>query len=257
MIELRSRQNRQRTAVRPRVSPASRVYAIGDLHGRQDLLLAAMEEIIADATQCNDERKVRLIFLGDYIDRGDDSAKVLETLLSLYRTAGEDLVLLRGNHEDALLEFLASPVTGRAWLDYGAHQTLASYRIAQPSRTPSNEDLIKLRDALVTAMGPHVEFLRQMPCVAHDGDAIFVHASIDPQDAETLENTRAMLWGHPAGLTDQPVAGKIVVHGHFDDTEVVNRPGRVCVDTGAYYSGRLSVARLDEEVSFLTVESRG
>jgi serine/threonine protein phosphatase 1 len=106
------------------------------------------------------------VFLGDYIDRGDQSRDTLETLMKLVSGVHMDLVALRGNHEAALLDFIRSPNQHRAWLDFGAQQTLASYGVTLPRRELSETDLVGLRDALVEAMGEHLDFLRSMPLMA-------------------------------------------------------------------------------------------
>ena len=240
-------------ALRPRVGRRSRVYAIGDVHGRHDLMVALLGKIVEDANRFSDDRRPKIVFLGDYIDRGDHGAEVIESLMSLSTGAGDGVVILRGNHEDALLGFLSSPLSGQQWLDFGARQTLANYGVRQPTGKPSVDELYDIRAALSAAMGSHIDFLKRLPCYDRDGDVIFTHAGLDPKDAETLEDTQAMLWGHPASADDWPVPGKLIVHGHFDKEHAVDRPGRICVDTGAYYSGALTAVRLDDDVAFLSV----
>jgi serine/threonine protein phosphatase 1 len=238
---------------RPRVDEGVRVYAVGDIHGRHDLMIAILGKIVDDFEARRDGRRCEVVFLGDYIDRGDDARQVLDSLIRLTDGGLPGLVTLRGNHEAALLDFIRDPIRHRAWLDYGARQTIADYGVAQPPRTPADEDLLDLRDALGRAMGDHLGFLGALPLHSRSGEVIFTHAGLAPGDAETLSNARAMLWGHPSSETDWPAPGRLVVHGHYDDAAPVNRPGRICVDTGAYYSGRLTAVRLDREVSFLTV----
>lgn len=239
---------------RPQVAGDACVYAVGDLHGRHDLLIDMLKAIVEDFETLPDDRHCRLIFLGDYVDRGDQSREVLETLrrLTIDGIAPmERIVALKGNHEEALLDFIDAPLEKHSWLDFGAKQTLASYGIAMPQR-PDAEELALLRDQLVEAMGPHVDFLRTLRHHSTSGDVIFTHAGVAPGDA-ALHDLEAMLWGHPKGVTDWPAPGKLVVHGHYDCAEATNRPGRICVDTGAYYTGRLTAVRLDADVSFLTV----
>jgi serine/threonine protein phosphatase 1 len=236
------------------VAQDTRVYAIGDLHGRQDLLLKMLDRILQDQDRLDDERRCRIVFLGDYIDRGDHSRQVLHDLIALTRDLSDGIVALRGNHEEALLGFLRAPARERTWLDYGAFQTLADYGVPQPPRAPSEQDLMDIRDALEAAMGDHVAFLRGLPSHTVSGDVIFAHAGLDPDDADTLTNDDAMLWGYPDASDAWPAPGKLLVHGHFDAPDPVERPGRICVDTGAYYSGRLTAVRLDGGRTFLTVE---
>jgi serine/threonine protein phosphatase 1 len=238
---------------RPAVNPKHRVYAVGDLHGRYDLLHEMLKRVVEDFEDRRDGRQLKVVFLGDYIDRGDHSREVLETLMKLANGMHLDVVALRGNHEAALLDFIQSPNRHRAWLDFGAQQTLASYGVAPPRRALSEPDLVDLRDALVEAMGDHLAFLRGLPVMAQSGDVVLTHAGVARDDGEALGNHRAMLWGDTSSDPDWPAPGKLVVHGHYDGANAVDRPGRICVDTGAYYSGRLTAVRLDEDVEFLSV----
>lgn len=237
---------------RPTVGDALRVYAIGDIHGRFDLMISLLRVICSDAENFDDDRSTRIVFLGDYIDRGDETAQVLSALRSLWAHAAGGITFLRGNHEDALLAFLADPVSGRRWLDYGAEQTLASYGIPQPPRNPSDNGLRQTRDELSIAMDEDVAFLGAMPSHAKRGDVLFTHAGCNASAKEIELDAKAMMWGHPSALVDAPIPGTLVVHGHYDSVEPVNCPGRICVDTGAYYSGRLTAVRLDADVTFLS-----
>jgi serine/threonine protein phosphatase 1 len=226
---------------------------VGDVHGRYDLLRAMLKRIVEDFEQSRDDRRLKIVFLGDYIDRGDQSRDVLDTLKKLVSGVHLDIAALRGNHEAALLDFVRSPNRNRAWLDFGAQQTLASYGVRLPRRELTDLDLVGIRDALAEAMGEHLEFLRSLPLMAQSGDVVFTHAGLGHGDGDALGNHHAMLWGDTASDPDWPAPGKLVVHGHYDDMEPVDRAGRICVDTGAYYSGRLTAVRLDESVEFLSV----
>lgn len=240
---------------RPTVNPNHRIYAVGDLHGRYDLLREMLKRIVEDFEARRDGRRLKIVFLGDYIDRGDQSREVLETLMKLVSGVHLDLVALRGNHEAALLDFLRAPNRHKGWLDFGAQQTLASYGVGLPRRELSETDLVGIRDRLADAMGEHLEFLRGLPLMAQSGDVVLTHAGVARGDGEALGNHRAMLWGDTSSDPDWPAPGKLVVHGHYDGADPVDRPGRICVDTGAYYSGRLTAVRLDEGVEFMTVTS--
>jgi serine/threonine protein phosphatase 1 len=238
---------------RPRVDEGARVYAVGDIHGRHDLLIAMLARIVEDFEGRRDGRRCEIVFLGDYVDRGDQSREVVDSLIRLTGGGIRGLVALRGNHEAALLDFIRDPLRGRAWLNFGARQTIANYGVALPPRNPSDDELLDLRDALANAMGRHLDYLDTLPFFAKSGDVIFTHAGLAPGDAEDLRSTRAMLWGHEAQDDDWPAPGRLLVHGHYDAPGPVDRPGRICVDTGAYYSGRLTAVRLDADVGFLTV----
>lgn len=238
---------------RPTVNSKHRIYAVGDLHGRYDLLRDMLKRIVEDFEGRRDDRRLKVVFLGDYIDRGDQSREVLETLKRLVTGVHLNIAALRGNHEAALLDFVRAPNKHRNWLDFGAQQTLASYGVTLPRRELSETDLVSLRDDLVEAMGDHLEFLRGLPLMAKSGDVVFSHAGVAQGDAEGTLNQMALLWGDPSADATWPAPGKLVVHGHYDDVDPVDRPGRICVDTGAYYSGRLTAVRLDDGVGFLSV----
>jgi serine/threonine protein phosphatase 1 len=236
----------------PCVARGERVYAVGDIHGRFDLMIALLDRIRSDAEDRADGRRTRIVFLGDYIDRGDDSRSVLDTVVELASADSPDLVFLRGNHEDALLAFLDDPVAGRSWLGFGAVQTFASYGLPPlPARLGDARQLRELRDQLTAAMGLQIAVLRTMPTHFVSGSVLFTHAGANPQ--RPLQDTRAMIWGHPDFPTEGLVQGLRVVHGHYDDARPVSDAGRICVDTGAYYTGRLTAVRLDRDEAFLTV----
>ncbi|MEM9474856.1 MAG: metallophosphoesterase [Pseudomonadota bacterium] len=241
---------------RPSIGEAVRVYAVGDIHGRFDLMIELLGIICVDADSKADNRSTQIVFLGDYVDRGDETAQVLTALQSLDKPAVGGITFLRGNHEDALLTFLADPVSGRRWLDFGADQTLASYGVDLPPRNPTNNDLRQTRDKLRAAMHDHVAFLGAMPFNKWYGNVLFTHAGCNASAKDVELDVKAMMWGHPSALIDEPVPGALVVHGHYDSVEPVNCRGRICVDTGAYYSGRLTAVRLDQDVTFLSTGMR-
>jgi serine/threonine protein phosphatase 1 len=238
----------------PPVSGGERVYAIGDVHGRRDLLLRLLDLIARDGRRFDDGRVPRLIFLGDYIDRGDESAAVLDVLCDLAAEGLAGLDFLLGNHEAALLAFLDAPERGRSWLAYGGRQTLASYGVAPPGERAGEEELARARDLLRAAMGRHRAFLEELKPLARSGQVLFAHAGVNPEMAAPEDDLDALLWGHPACRGPEPIPGLRLVHGHFDAPAPVLHRGRVCVDTGAFYTGRLTAVRLDAGEAFLTAE---
>lgn len=238
----------------PTVVGDERIYAIGDVHGRFDLLIGLLQKIEQDAeTRTEDGRRARLVFLGDYIDRGEQSRQVLEALGQLAALNSPDLVFLRGNHEAALLDFLNEPEENAAWLRFGGRETLASFGLSPPPHGRSDRAaLVPLRNALVQAITPHRAFLEGLEPMHRSGDVIFVHAAVDPERPIEAQSDDALLWGHPGFLVDDPVPGLRIVHGHYDAPQPVRLPGRICVDTGAYHSGVLTALRLDEDAAFLS-----
>ncbi len=250
MMDLFRRSTKGPVLRPPRVAEGDRIYAVGDIHGRFDLMVALLDRIRTDAETHTDGRRTRIVFLGDYIDRGDDSRSVLDTVIELSRANSRDLVFLRGNHEAALMAFLDDPVAGRSWLGYGAKQTFASYGLPPPSaRTVDPQRLYDLRDQLAAAMGSQIDILETMPTHFVSGNVLFTHAGANPQ--RPLQDTRAMIWGHQDFPPEGLMQGLRVVHGHYDNVEPVSDAGRICVDTGAYYTGRLTAVRLDQNEAFL------
>lgn len=213
------------------------IYAIGDVHGCDDLLAALESKILEDARQR--EGAKWLVMLGDYIDRGPKSAAVLDRL-SAPAPEGFTRTCLAGNHEDIMLDFINDPFPGHRWLDFGGLETLHSYGIHQ---LPNNRQAI--RDTLLSYIPPeHIEFLERLPSLASLPGLCFVHAGIREGVPLSEQDDAALLWIRPrAGSEPPPQRDFIVVHGHTPvvDVEMVN--GRINVDTGAFMSGKLSAVR--------------
>ena len=243
-------RSRPREPSRAAVADGERIYAIGDIHGRIDLLDRLLEKILKDESSREDGRIPRIIGLGDYIDRGDNSLAVLKRIreLDAHFTRAE---FLMGNHEDALLGFLDDPIACKSWIEMGGLQTLASLGVPLPNSRPEERDLLALCGELLEAVRPFLSFLRDMPMIGESGPLILTHAGVNPARPLQRQGKRALLWGHCDGMVDEPVRGRCVIHGHYDNPDIVNRPGRICIDTGAYYSGVLTSARIDTEVTFL------
>jgi serine/threonine protein phosphatase 1 len=181
---------------------------------------------------------------------------VLETLCVAKRDCPQLFEFLAGNHESALLSFIDDPVQGAAWLEWGGRQTLTSYRLAKVSRKPDAVELAAVRDRLCDALGPHLAFLQDLKRYLVSGNVIFAHAALDPTLALHDQPEAALLWGQiPAGQKPG-LPGYRLVHGHFAHWEPVSRRDRLCVDTGAYYTDRLTAVRLDAGEAFLHVDIR-
>ena len=239
----------------PVVDAAVRVYAVGDIHGRHDLLDLMFEKIAADHTARDDGRQLRVVFLGDYVDRGDHTREVLDRLCLIRERMCEDTIFLTGNHEAALLDFLERPEEGANWLDFGGMQTLASYGVAPPRDRADVGQLRLARDEFHAAVAEHLPFLRGLERMWRSGDVMFVHAGLDAGRPLDQQSDAAVLWGSGNSPTEPVIDGIRIVHGHFDRAEPVVSAGRVCVDTGAYYSGRLTAVRLDSEQAFLVADA--
>lgn len=221
------------------------VYAVGDVHGRYDLLLDLLAKVAEDAARAAAGRPPLLIFCGDYIDRGPKSAEVLEALVWLQR-AGWRLCLLKGNHEQGLLQFLDEPARGGVWLRYGGDATLSAYGVAPPEHDDV-EGLWRARDELLAAMpASHLRLLQELDLMAVVGGYLFVHAGLAPGTALHGQREADLLWIRGEFIEAGPVCDRVVVHGHtWTDAEPQVEAHRIGVDTGAYATGVLSAVRLD------------
>ena len=234
--------------------PGHAVYAIGDIHGRADLLDALLSRIAADAARHPADSVRTLVFLGDYIDRGTASRAVVDRLLD-DPLAGFATVRLLGNHEEALLDFVDDRAGAMDWLGYGGLETLMSYGV--PLRAmPNNPDhAAELRAALVAALPPeHLHFYRNCALYHTVGDYVFVHAGVRPGIPLERQHDRDLLWIRDEFLRErEPLPGKVVVHGHTICDLPQDRGHRINVDTGAFVSGRLTCLVLrDRRRQFLT-----
>ena len=247
-------QQQAEFASTPLVASTDRVYAIGDIHGRADLLVRLMQVIVRDAERFEDQRQVKLVFLGDYIDRGEDSAQVLEILTRLEALNSPNIVFLKGNHEDALISFLASPIDGGAWLDFGGLQTVYSLGIRPPRLAHGKDDLLRVRDELAIKIGRFRPLFECMEHTYQSGHVLFVHAGVDPAITLEDQSPATLLWGRGNTRVLEPIPRHRVVHGHFDEPEPFVGSGRVCIDTGAYHSGILTAIRLDGGEALLSTE---
>ncbi|MEL6364959.1 MAG: metallophosphoesterase family protein [Pseudomonadota bacterium] len=236
------------TKPKAQVPDGAVVYAIGDVHGRLDLLEEMFATIDADA---HGRGEAHVILLGDLVDRGPDTAGVLEACLKR-RDADPRTQFLRGNHEQALLDFLDGAEGSDVWLEWGGLETAASYWVAA-----SGLDLDELREALKQKIpASHLDFIRTLPLYTEIGDYIFVHAGLRPgvpleeQEADDLLWIRSEFHKAP-----EAAPGRVVVHGHHRQRKIANEPGRIGVDTGAVLTGRLTAVALEGDRRwFLTVE---
>lgn len=224
------------------------VYAIGDIHGRYDLMKALLAQIVGDYPGRAGGRRPILIFLGDYVDRGPDSAKVVEALLWLTHRRDLDVRLLKGNHEEAMLGFLDAPASGAAWLRYGGAETLASYGVLAPDPDEGEAGLARARDELLERMpASHLRLLQGLELMLQVGDYVFVHAGVRPRTALAAQDPQDLLWIRKPFLDSKGPFEKVVVHGH---TWISDRPQvfdhRIGVDTGAFATGALTAVRLED-----------
>ena len=233
--------------------PDRPICLIGDVHGRYDLLqnLLAVFETQPGAAQG------RLIFLGDMIDRGPNSAAVLDRLHHLAGTAPSRVICLMGNHERMLLDFLDQPDRkGLLWLHNGGAETLTSFGVAL--RVPEGAAALNfsaIATQLRAALPPGLEtWLRELPLSWQEGQVAATHAGADPALPIEKQTEQVLLWGHRDFARIPRHDGIWVVHGHVIFDRAWIAPGRIAVDTGAWHSGRLSAAWLDGQgLRFLEV----
>jgi serine/threonine protein phosphatase 1 len=218
-----------------------RVYAVGDIHGRADLLRRLLDNIVKD--KARSASRAVLVFLGDYIDRGLDSRGVIERLLS--PPSGFDVHFLRGNHDQTLLDFLADPRIFRQWREFGASETFLSYRVLPP-RFNDDASLIKARDDLAAALPPrHLDFLRRLKLSLTIGDYFFAHAGARPGLPLNEQSAQDLLWIRDEFLYSSADFGATIVHGHTPSNQPVRKANRIGIDTGAYITGQLTAAVLE------------
>lgn len=224
------------------------VYAVGDIHGCYGLMKDLLARIAADAAGRAHGRRPVIVFLGDYVDRGPHSAKVMEALVWLRRRQDLEIRFLKGNHEQALLEFMDEPERGGPWLSFGGAETLSGYGIEPPSPEAPAETLRAARDELLERMpASHLKLLLQLEPMVVLGDYAFVHAGIRPGTPLEAQEQNDLLWIR-RGFLDQPGPfPKIIVHGH---TWLGEQPQlsehRLGLDTGAYATGVLTAARMED-----------
>jgi serine/threonine protein phosphatase 1 len=231
----------------PYVPEGLRIYAIGDVHGRFDLLQSMAAMIKQDLDRSPIDRSIE-IMLGDYVDRGPDSCAVIEYLSSAPSVC-DRRICLKGNHDEIFLSFLEDPSVLVDWRDLGGLETLFSYGVSPPlSRDPAlaADCQQRLLEAMPEA---HIAFLRGLPVKAEFGSYFFVHAGIRPDRPLDRQDDDDLIWIRDPFLTSRRDHGCIVVHGHSpnDDYEIL--PNRINVDTGAYLSGRLTCVVLERNAA--------
>jgi serine/threonine protein phosphatase 1 len=221
----------------PRIPNGIRVYAIGDVHGRVDLLKSVFGRIDATLKAHPIEQSVQ-VFLGDYIDRGPNSREVIDALIA--RRKQHAMVYLKGNHESYAIQFLNDPSVLAEWMQYGGIQTLLSYGVKPPTRgnpQPAEDVAEAFREALPAN---HRRFLEGLGLSFTCGDFFFTHAGVRPGIPLSQQSEHDLLWIREDFLLHEEDFGKIVVHGHTPAKEPEVRSNRINIDTGAYATGRLT-----------------
>jgi serine/threonine protein phosphatase 1 len=221
------------------------IYAIGDVHGRLDLLEDLLKQIAADIAVIKPAKKPVLVFLGDYVDRGAFSRGVIDCLLTLQALPDIELRVLKGNHEQAMLSYISDPEFGPAWLQNGGAATLVSYGVAAPQTRIPVDVWQQAREAFAQALPPeHLDFLQGLELYVEYGDYLFVHAGLKPGVPIERQVEQDLLWIRNEFLEERRPFAKVVVHGHTPEPEPFLGEVRIGLDTGAYATGILTAARL-------------
>lgn len=225
---------------RASVPPDHFVVAVGDAHGRLDLVENLWAQIDA-ASRLSSARRRTLIFVGNYVDRGPQSRELIDRLLEGF--AGFETVYLRGNHDATMLQFLADPTIGEAWRNFGGLETLRSYGVAHPQ----GKSWAQTRSEFVAALPrAHFEFFKNLKLHVTHGDYLFVHAGLKPRVPLEEQSEADLLWIREDFLDSTVNFGRIVVHGHTPTEAPVVRANRIGIDTGAYISNNLTAVVLEE-----------
>lgn len=228
-----------------RTPDGQRIYAIGDLHGRADLLKQMHAMILQDAALHHPMGNV-VVYMGDYLDRGPYVQDTLDELLGGLPD-GFTTYYLRGNHEQIFLDFLKEPAILPAWIDLGGLWTLISYGIrpGPPPHTP--ERCEQLRNDLIANMpDKHLSFLQFLRLHIQLGDYLFVHAGIRPDAPLDQQNPDDLLWMRDTARLGYQEQEFMLVNGHTIAQEPTLRPYRLGIDTGAYATGVLTCAVFEE-----------
>jgi len=234
----------------PSVPEGVRIYAIGDVHGRADLLDQLLARIDADLDRRPIGRAIQ-VFLGDYIDRGPASREVVDRLVE--RARSQEIVFLKGNHEAYIVEFMHNPEILDQWRQLGGLETLMSYGF-RPSISASSAEKMELAKVFSGGLPQdHHRFLEMLQSSFSCGDFFFVHAGIRPGIPLTQQTEDDLLSIRDDFLSSEEDFGKVIVHGHTPVHVPDIRPNRINIDTGAYATGRLTCLLIErDELLFLT-----
>lgn len=228
------------------------LYAIGDVHGRLDCL-TLMHEMIANEIAHDRPADWRVIHLGDYVDRGPQSAQVLDFLIEA-KARDPRMLTLMGNHDEGVLQFLADPADAELFVRYGGFDTAASYGVVLDVQTATAR--LESHRQLVAAMPQsHLLFLRDLPRSVSFGDFFFCHAGVRPGVPLDAQSPHDLVWIRREFLYHPGLYEKVVVHGHTPVNQPEVMPNRVDVDTAAFDTGRLTALVVDgREKRFIVAE---
>jgi serine/threonine protein phosphatase 1 len=221
-----------------------RLYVIGDIHGRADLLDRMVGEITNDLT-ARPVADSLVVTVGDYVDRGPDSRGVVDRLLK--NPFPTRFVALKGNHETLLEGFLLNPQVAEHWRRFGGLETMQSYGVPVGDVMRGREYLAAARALAQAIPAAHFDFLGTLPTSLTVGKYFICHAGVRPGVPLDRQTEEDLLWIREPFLASRADHGKIVVHGHTPTEQPELLPNRINVDTGAFMTGRLTCAALDAD----------
>lgn len=233
-----------------------RVYAIGDIHGCRSLLDKLLQKIEEDIARSK-PGDWRIIFLGDYVNRGPDAKGVIDRLLAL-QAADPRYIMLAGNHDVEFLAFLDQPDIDGVFVNSGGNATARSYGVKlNPSKLKTEADLAQVHRKLVEAVpASHVHLLQGLQRAVSFGDYFFCHAGVRPGTSLDRQDPDDLLWMRAPFLDSLMPLEKVVVHGHTISAKPEERINRIGIDTGAYRTGRLTALVIDgDHKAFLSTKS--
>jgi serine/threonine protein phosphatase 1 len=236
---------RKPAEARPSAPKEAVLYAIGDIHGRTDLLDPLIEVIRKEAAS---RPRTIVVGLGDYVDRGADSRGVVDRLLDLAATPGIETQFLRGNHDQILLDFLADHTIGPYWCRVGGRETLFSFGVEPPATRKHMERWREARDAFDENLTlRRLRFFQDLGLSFTWGDYFFAHAGAQPGVPLEEQTPQDLMWIRKDFLEDERRFERVVVHGHTPAEDAYADHRRVGLDTGAYMTGVLTACRFEGE----------
>lgn len=239
VLSLFGRKTGRQAVPNGRIPEGRMLVAVGDIHGRLDLLERLWGQI-EGAARVSAARERSLVFLGDYVDRGLQSRQLVDRLLQGF--PGFETIFLKGNHDETLLQFLDDPRLGEVWRNFGGIETLRSYGI---QHKPGGDWAQTRADFAARLPAEHLKFFQALHLHYACGDFLFVHAGVRPGLALEHQSEHDLLWIRDEFLNSTMSFGRIVVHGHTPERQPILRPNRIGIDTGAYMTGVLTALVLE------------
>ena len=231
----------------PRAPPGTVLWAVGDIHGRRDLLAALLEITTTDLLASGAEQRI-FVGLGDYVDKGPDSRGVLDLLVGMTRRSDITSVFIRGNHEAFFERFLSEPGVGPNWCEHGGREALASYGAAAPAFRADMEGWAETSAQLgMSVPAEHRAFLSHLIPNFSCGDYFFAHAGARPGVSLAVQSADDLMWVLGEFTRSPYVFEKVVVHGHTPSPAFHMDERRIGLDTGAYATGVLTAMRFEGE----------